>query len=234
MQVEKRESMVFYDSFFESIVDLPAEEFKKSMCAILNYGLRGETPETTGIEKTIFVLVKPQIDKNNQRWNNAKKSRNGYEKKKAKTVAVDENESIPEQEPYPVLNEPETVEEADNFDEDFDIELEEEIFDSTSFEKGKEQNSLLSSKIACGEFKNVYLTAVEKATLINDLGVTEYQRRLDFFSSYLKRKPDHRSACHFIDMRDWVANAVKERQPKEQQKTSPLSGYDFEDFYEKP
>ena len=71
----ERESMVFYKSFFEAIEDLPGEEFKKCACAILNYGLKGEMPQTNGIEKTIMVLAKPQIDKNMQRWMNAQKSR---------------------------------------------------------------------------------------------------------------------------------------------------------------
>ncbi|MBQ7399590.1 MAG: hypothetical protein IJW06_03905 [Clostridia bacterium] len=70
----ERESMVFYKSFFEAIEELPGEEFKKCACAIFNYGLRGIMPEASGFEKAILTLVKPQIDKNNQRWISSKKS----------------------------------------------------------------------------------------------------------------------------------------------------------------
>lgn len=68
-----RDSMLFYRSFYEAVKDLDAESFKKAVCTLLNYGLDGISPDTTGIEKTIFILAKPQIDKNNVRYQNAKK-----------------------------------------------------------------------------------------------------------------------------------------------------------------
>lgn len=68
-----RESVVFYRSFLEATEELPAEDFKRCVMAILRYGLDGEVPTTSGIEKTIFIMAKPQIDKNNQRYENGKK-----------------------------------------------------------------------------------------------------------------------------------------------------------------
>lgn len=68
-----RDSMVFYRSFYEALKDLPPEQFKESVKAIMEYGLNGKEPETTGIEKTIFLLTKPQIDANNKRYQNGSK-----------------------------------------------------------------------------------------------------------------------------------------------------------------
>ena len=68
-----RDSVLFYRSFYEAVKNLPAEEFKKSVQAILEYGLDGEEPETEGIEKTVFLLTKPQIDANNRRYENGKR-----------------------------------------------------------------------------------------------------------------------------------------------------------------
>ena len=68
-----RDSMLFYRSFYDAVRDLDAENFKKAVCALLNYGLDEISPNTTGIEKTIFILAKPQIDKNNVRYQNALK-----------------------------------------------------------------------------------------------------------------------------------------------------------------
>lgn len=68
-----RDSIVFYRSFLEATEDLPAEDFKRCVMAILKYGLDGETPTTSGIEKTIFIMAKPQIDVNNKRYENGKK-----------------------------------------------------------------------------------------------------------------------------------------------------------------
>lgn len=63
-----RESMVFYRSFFEAVEDLPPEEFKQSVLALLKYGLDGTSEDVGGIAKAILTLAKPQIDKNNKRY----------------------------------------------------------------------------------------------------------------------------------------------------------------------
>lgn len=68
-----RDSVLFYRSFYDAVKNLPAEEFKKSVQAILEYGLNDEEPQTDGIEKTVFLLTKPQIDANNRRYENGKR-----------------------------------------------------------------------------------------------------------------------------------------------------------------
>lgn len=67
-----RDSMVFYRSFYEAVKDLPPEDFKGAVCALMDYGLDEIVPESTGIEKTIYIMAKPQIDKNNKRYENGK------------------------------------------------------------------------------------------------------------------------------------------------------------------
>lgn len=67
-----RDSTVFYRSFYEAVKDLPPEDFKKSVCAIMDYALDGIPPDTTGIEKTMYIMAKPQIDVNNRRYENSK------------------------------------------------------------------------------------------------------------------------------------------------------------------
>lgn len=68
-----RDSFVFYRSFAESVKNLPPEEYKKVMQSILDYALDGKEPEQSGIEYTVFCLVKPQIDANNKRYENGRK-----------------------------------------------------------------------------------------------------------------------------------------------------------------
>lgn len=64
-----RDSVVFYRSFYEAVKNLPPEEFKESMQAILDYSFDGKPPGTQGsIAHTVFTLVKPQIDANIQRY----------------------------------------------------------------------------------------------------------------------------------------------------------------------
>lgn len=69
----ERDSIVFYKSFFDAIKELPPEDFKNCMTALMEYGFEGKVPETSGIAKSIFLMAKPQIDKNNQRYANGKK-----------------------------------------------------------------------------------------------------------------------------------------------------------------
>lgn len=66
-----RDSVVFYRSFYEAVKDLPPEEFKESVQAILDYGLDDKPPDKQGtIAHTVFSLVRPQIDANNRRFKN--------------------------------------------------------------------------------------------------------------------------------------------------------------------
>lgn len=68
-----RDSVVFYRSFYEAIKNLGPDDFKRSVEAIMEYGLNEIEPDTDGIEKTIFLLTKPQIDANNKRYQNGTK-----------------------------------------------------------------------------------------------------------------------------------------------------------------
>lgn len=235
MNNAQRESMVFYDSFFEAIKDLPAEEYKRSVNAILMYGLRGEMPETTGIEKTIFVLVKPQIDKNNQRWLNSKKSHAAKKSEKAAPVKAREVFDEPVEENTDEMKKT-TVAADDNGEEAFEIDENEMIISSCDGFSEKQEDNVKTADIreAYGEFNNVYLSLNEKKRLIDELGVREFFDRIEFFSAYLMRKPGHKSACHFVDIRDWVGRAVAERKPKEEPKKTALFDFDLEDIYERP
>lgn len=68
-----RDSMVFYRSFLDAVADLPPKDFKACVLAILRYGMNGETPSGRGIDKTVFAMAKPQIDRNNQKYINGSK-----------------------------------------------------------------------------------------------------------------------------------------------------------------
>ena len=68
-----RDSVLFYRSFWEAVKDLPAEQFKPAVSAIIEYGLDEQAPSTSGIEKTIYTLTKPLIDANNRKYQNGTK-----------------------------------------------------------------------------------------------------------------------------------------------------------------
>lgn len=68
-----RDSLVFYRSFYEAVKDLPAEEFKEAVSAIMEYGLNDEEQTPSGAAKVFLIMAKPLIDANNKKHENGKK-----------------------------------------------------------------------------------------------------------------------------------------------------------------
>lgn len=69
----KRDSFVFYRSFYEATKELPEQEQLIVYNTIIEYALNGIELETQGISRAIFALVKPQIDANTKRYENGLK-----------------------------------------------------------------------------------------------------------------------------------------------------------------
>ena len=66
-----RDSFIFYRSFYEAIKDLPRDIQGEIYTAIMEYSLYGkETDNLKHIARSIFTLIKPQIDINNKRFDN--------------------------------------------------------------------------------------------------------------------------------------------------------------------
>ena len=70
----KRDSFIFYRSFFEAIDGLPDTTQQNQIYkAIIQYSLDFTEPELEGISKTIWILIKPQLDANIKRYRNGLK-----------------------------------------------------------------------------------------------------------------------------------------------------------------
>jgi hypothetical protein len=77
-----RDTMIIYRSFFEAIKELPKENQAEVWNAVYELGLNGNLIELQGISKTIFTLIKPQIDANLKRFENGKKPKSKQTKSK--------------------------------------------------------------------------------------------------------------------------------------------------------
>lgn len=92
-----KESFVFYKSFYEALKDLKEKERLKLYDAICELALNGNETKLTGVSKTIFTLIKPQIFANTKRYENGKKG--GRPKKetsgfvKEKTIGFENGET---------------------------------------------------------------------------------------------------------------------------------------------
>lgn len=68
----ERESFVFYRSFYEAIDTQPKNVQLAAYRALFKYALYGETSDLKGIVRSLFLLMKPQVDANNKRFETGK------------------------------------------------------------------------------------------------------------------------------------------------------------------
>ena len=93
----KRESFVFYLSFHEALKPLEPEQYKNVVTAINEYALYGTEPELTGIENSFFLLIRPQLEANNRRYENGKKGGRPPEEKPEPDKDEEETEKEPKE-----------------------------------------------------------------------------------------------------------------------------------------
>lgn len=67
------DSFIFYASFAEATSELDNEQYGALMRAINDYALFDKATDLQGVPKMLFTLIKPQLDANKKRRENAKK-----------------------------------------------------------------------------------------------------------------------------------------------------------------
>ena len=65
-----RDSFVFYRSYMEALRTLPSEQRLNLVDALISYALDGADVSLDGVEKGMFALIRPQLDANQQRYEN--------------------------------------------------------------------------------------------------------------------------------------------------------------------
>jgi len=244
--------MVFYSSFYESLKNLPDKEFCECIKMILDYGLYGIQPETDGILKTVFILIKPQIDKNNQRWINSCKPKNDSEggsedgkvtsgakgtpntgrtstKRQANINQTGANRNQTTSEPQANVNDNDNVNDNHNHNENENVTGTENVNQNVP-SKTADKADGKASVHTYGEYNNVYLSDKEYEQLKKELGSQRLEKSLQHLSRYMVRKPEYKSASHFEDLRQWVQDAIN-KSPKSEadiRAEKYLSQFDFD------
>lgn len=67
--------MVFYRSFFDAIKELPERNQVEVLKAICEFGFDGIEPEISGISKTVWILIKPNLQANRKKWESGCKAK---------------------------------------------------------------------------------------------------------------------------------------------------------------
>jgi len=104
--------MVIYRSFYDAIKELPEKNQLEILKQIFEFGLDGIESELTGISKTIWILIKPNLEANRTKWESGCKAKKKQSRSKAEAkpkqevseteanvdvdVDVDENEDVNE------------------------------------------------------------------------------------------------------------------------------------------
>jgi len=96
-----RESFVFYKSFYESIKELDPKDQVQIYNAIFEYEFYKIEPELSGVYKSIFTLIIPQLEANNKRYENGKK---GGRPKNQKETKIKPNKNQKETKVEPNVN----------------------------------------------------------------------------------------------------------------------------------
>ena len=81
-----RDSAIIYRSFYEAIKELPEQNQAECWQAVFEFSLNFKEIKLVGISKTIFTLIKPQLEANIKRYHsgNAPKHKRNISKSEAK------------------------------------------------------------------------------------------------------------------------------------------------------
>lgn len=71
----KRDSFIFYASFWDAISDLEGNQKLQILEAVINYGLYGTEPRLEGVPNSLWKLIRPQLEANNRRYLNGCKGK---------------------------------------------------------------------------------------------------------------------------------------------------------------
>jgi hypothetical protein len=130
--------MIFYRSFFEAMRGLDHKTKSILYEAIFDYGLNFQEPELTGVAKTIWTLIKPNLDANIRKFENGSKGASHGSKGGRPTKGQANPKETPEQpltnpNPTPNVN----GNGNGNEDEDFDAN-EQDLFETfwSLYDKG--------------------------------------------------------------------------------------------------
>ena len=116
--MEQRESFVFYRSFYEALKGCPDDLRLQVYEEVMQYALYPEyTPQLTGVGKSLFELIRPQVDANIRKRENGRKGARygqkgaeyGQKGGRPTTITPQEPPNNPPKTPHQNLNNPPNV-----------------------------------------------------------------------------------------------------------------------------
>lgn len=163
-------SFVFYASFYEALSELDDADRLAAYDAICRYSLTGEEPETSGIVRAVFLLMRPVIDANNERRANG--SKGGRPSKKPMVSENDANEK------------PMDSENAQNEKPYEDEDVDEDV-DEDKRERVRERKPARPERHKYGMYRNVLLSDDQMEKLKAE--IPNYLSYIELVSEYVAK-----------------------------------------------
>ena len=130
-----RDSMVIYRSFYDAIKELPEQNQLEILKQIFEFGLDGIESQLTGLSKTIWILIKPNLEANRTKWESGCKAK--QKQKRSKTEAKPKQERSETEANVDV-----DVDVDENEDVDVDVKVKIDLSDLSEFEAKYDKNIL--------------------------------------------------------------------------------------------
>ena len=112
------EGFTYYKSFYEGIQNLDDATYRRMNDALMRYALYGEEPELTGLEESLFISWKANIDASNRRKENGAKGGRPTKDKsmvsEVKSMVSDDESIVSEEKPNIKETITETIKETEN------------------------------------------------------------------------------------------------------------------------
>ena len=108
----RRDSFIFYRSFWEAIREVDDAGQRQLYAAIAAFALDGIEPQLTGLIKAVWLVIRPQLEANRKRYENGK--RGGAPKGSSNNPAGRRGKGAPEAPQEPKTNQELTKNKANN------------------------------------------------------------------------------------------------------------------------
>lgn len=108
----RRDSFIFYRSFWEAIREADEAGQRQLYAAIAAFALDGEEPQLTGLIKAVWLAIRPQLEANRKRYENGKKG--GAPKGSSNNPTGRRGKAIAEEPKEPTTNQELTKNKANN------------------------------------------------------------------------------------------------------------------------
>ena len=215
-----KDSFILYTEQKAVIDKLTDEQAGKLIKAIYEYVATGKTPK---LDMTIDLVITPFIitlDKNKEKYEETCRKRAEAGSKGGKQKVANASKSKQN-----VAN----VADNENVNDN-----ENENIYTLSEAKASTSGTAKASKHRYGQFKNVLLKDEELQALQRDF--TNWEELIEFLSEYIEMK-GYKAKSHYLCIRKWVVEAVKERKTKQATRATNLyqpsenQCEDFSKFY---